>query len=508
MKSPNPDQRSSHLTEARNLKMARSSHAYVRGSTGRFYGWLTSSAAKVPEGPAVWICGDCHVGNLGPLANAKGRVALQVRDLDRTVIGNSSHDLIRLGLSLASAARGSNLPGLATVRILESLMTGYEDALTGSYVEGREDRIESKTVRRLIGQSTRRRWHHLAQERLSSVRPELPLGKRFWAIDDQERTALLAMFDDRELHRVIGALQGNDHADVEVVDAAYWMKGCSSLGRLRYAVMLRVGSEEDRSLGLVDVKEAVTAAAPRSPQADMPRDNAVRVVTGAKALSPHLGERMTASRLLDKAVVLRELMPQDPKLDVETLNEAEAVLLAHYVGNVVGRAHGRQLDSSALASWRGELGRAHATTIDARRGCGVGSSNWCRSTKPPTWSIAGVTPRCRPPDRFPRTRNRERMVKLEHAADAKFLAAMTVPVVACLLITFSRGVVSRELSPSAPSTAREARTTALRASARGVAATPPPRGRARRARSVRAGAVRRAPARRFPPRSAPSSACR
>jgi len=26
----------------------------------------------MPEGPPVWICGDCHVGNLGPVANVKG----------------------------------------------------------------------------------------------------------------------------------------------------------------------------------------------------------------------------------------------------------------------------------------------------------------------------------------------------------------------------------------------------------------------------------------------------
>ena len=33
----------------------------------------------------------------------------------------------------------------------------------------------------------------------------------------------------------------DDDAPVEVLDAAYWMKGCSSLGRLRYAVLLGVG---------------------------------------------------------------------------------------------------------------------------------------------------------------------------------------------------------------------------------------------------------------------------
>jgi uncharacterized protein (DUF2252 family) len=60
--------------------MARSPHAYVRGNTVKFYEWLEASPGKIPEGPSVWICGDCHLGNLGPLADARGRVAVQIRD--------------------------------------------------------------------------------------------------------------------------------------------------------------------------------------------------------------------------------------------------------------------------------------------------------------------------------------------------------------------------------------------------------------------------------------------
>src|SRR5271155_4553110 len=84
------------LLARRNLKMARSAHAYVRGNTRKFYEWLEASdVEKLPQGPAVWICGDCHIGNLGPLADVKGRVKIQIRDLDQTVIGNPAHDLIR-----------------------------------------------------------------------------------------------------------------------------------------------------------------------------------------------------------------------------------------------------------------------------------------------------------------------------------------------------------------------------------------------------------------------------
>src|SRR5882757_5008445 len=109
--------------------MTRSAQAYVRGSTVEFYRWLAANSDRLPPGPPIWICGDCHVGNLGPLADAKGRVAVQIRDLDQTVIGNPAHDVVRLGLSLASAARSSDLSGVITSRMLEALSRGYHLAL-------------------------------------------------------------------------------------------------------------------------------------------------------------------------------------------------------------------------------------------------------------------------------------------------------------------------------------------------------------------------------------------
>jgi uncharacterized protein (DUF2252 family) len=97
----------------------------MRGNTLQFYDWLhTPTATSLPRGPAIWICGDCHLGNLGPVANAAGEVELEIRDLDQTVVGNPAHDLIRLGLTLATAARGSDLPGVTTARMVEQMMQG------------------------------------------------------------------------------------------------------------------------------------------------------------------------------------------------------------------------------------------------------------------------------------------------------------------------------------------------------------------------------------------------
>jgi uncharacterized protein (DUF2252 family) len=361
-----PEDRSERLRQRRNLKMASSAHAYVRGSTVKFYEWLDATPGVLPEGPPVWICGDCHVGNLGPLADTKGRVAVQIRDLDQTVIGNPAHDLVRLGLSLASAARGSDLPGVTTAHIIEHLMAGYALAMEGAFDADTEKEMRPDSIRELLDVSTHRHWRHLAAERLDTVKPVVPLGKKFWALTNEERSAVEGLFQEKAVRDLLTMLQSRASSDpVTLVDAAYWMKGCSSLGRLRFAAMVRIGEGKSSTLSLVDLKEGVTAAAPRAAKVSMPRDNAVRVVTGAKALSPNLGQRMLAVRLLDKAVVLRELMPQDLKLEVDHLTGKKAMALAAYLAGVVGKAHGRQMTGPQRAQWREELLKARSQTLDA-----------------------------------------------------------------------------------------------------------------------------------------------
>jgi uncharacterized protein (DUF2252 family) len=168
----------------------------------------------------------------------------------------------------------------------------------------------------------------------------------------------------RELATLVS--QRKDEAPIEIVDAAYWKKGCSSLGRLRYAVLLRVGSKsDDREHCLMDLKEAVMARSPREPGVAMPRDHAQRVVAGAQHLSPFLGARMRAVRLMDKPVFVRELLPQDLKIEIERLERGEAKGVAGYLAAVVGKAHGRQMDSGARKEWRKELLRNRSKSLEA-----------------------------------------------------------------------------------------------------------------------------------------------
>jgi uncharacterized protein (DUF2252 family) len=153
---------------------------------------------------------------------------------------------------------------------------------------------------------------------------------------------------------------------VELLDAAYWVKGCSSLGLLRYAVLLRVGRSDnaEKSLCLLDIKEAEQSAAPRAPGVRIPRDNGKRIVAGASHLAPNLSSRMLAGRILGRSVFVRELLPQDLKLEIDRLDPEEAMEVARCLGAVIGCAHAAQMTQQQRGEWLAELERNQPKTID------------------------------------------------------------------------------------------------------------------------------------------------
>jgi uncharacterized protein (DUF2252 family) len=364
-----PNDRKAVLDKRQRLKMAESAHAYVRGNTVQFYAWLRSKSvqASIPSGPDIWICGDCHTGNLGPVADVDGKIDIQIRDLDQTVIGNPAHDLLRLGLSLAMAARSSDLPGVTTALMMEEMIVGYISGLSGRSSKFQSEDLEP--VRAVMRAAKNRRWKHLARERIEDVKPTIPLGTKFWALTNQERKELDDLFASGGLNPLVKCLMGEkEDKKVELLDSAYWMKGCSSLGRLRYAALVGIGAKKKKmSYRLLDFKEATPAAAPSSKAGAMPKGYADRVVAGARALSPFLGDRMVATALGHRPIVVRELRPQDLKFDLEKLQQNQAIAIARLMAGVVGRAHGRQMNQPDRQAWVRELRQRHGKGLDAPR---------------------------------------------------------------------------------------------------------------------------------------------
>jgi uncharacterized protein (DUF2252 family) len=362
------------LAARRQQKMARSAHAYVRGSASLFYEWLSGQkSGKLPEGPAVWIGGDCHLGNLGPIASASGNVSIQIRDLDNSVIGNPAHDLLRLGLSLTTAARSADLPGVISSTMIEALADGYEQAFDDTRSDITRETQRPAVVKIAMKEALQRSRRKMDRQTINNTRAAIPLGKRFWPLSEDERVAIRILFETEPTRSVIGSAltqaTGEKPTKVSVLDAAFWVKGCSSLGRRRYAVLLDIdgGCSKGGPPCLVDIKEAAGTEAPRRDDISIPRDNAKRVLEGARHLSPKLGNRMVAARLDGCAVVIRELMPEDLKLDADGLTEEGAIKASHFLALVIGQAHARQMTAETRRVWLSELRKDRPKNLGSPR---------------------------------------------------------------------------------------------------------------------------------------------
>lgn len=369
MTSPRPDDREALLDARRQLKMARSAHAFVRGSTEQFYEWVCSSnATKIPQGPSVWICGDCHIGNLGPIGHPEGKAVVEMRDLDQTVLGNPAHDVLRLALSLAMSARSSDLPGVTTARLCEDLVDGYERAFEGE-IPSEEIGDLPPPIGLIMKRAVKRTWKHLFEERIGKKERALPLGKTFWRLSEHEKLAVKAVVEREDVRKLVAILEDRvDDTQVSLVDAAFWVKGCSSLGLWRAAALVKVTDpkrEKKSTLALLDLKQAIEPIAPWAKDAHETLQPAQRVVTGAKKLAPALGARMLPIAVLDRSVFVRELLPQDLKVELDHIEITEARQVAHYFGMVVGRAHRRQMDAEATRAWKAEMASHRTKNLDA-----------------------------------------------------------------------------------------------------------------------------------------------
>jgi len=83
---------------------------------------------------------------------------------------------------------------------------------------------------------------------------------------------------------------------------------------------------------------------------------------------------MRAIQLFGRSIFIRELLPQDLKIELETLTRKQAMNFARFLANVVGKAHARQMDTDTRSKWSKELSTARPLTLMLLPGSGAASS--------------------------------------------------------------------------------------------------------------------------------------
>jgi uncharacterized protein (DUF2252 family) len=140
--------------------------------------------------------------------------------------------------------------------MLEGLMGGYQRAMAAPEHKTADHTHKPRDIQKLLNRSIRRHWQHLARERLADVNPMIPLGQKFWPPTHEELQAARAHFRGdaaRDVLTRITTRRNDEHIDL--VDLAYRIKGCSSLGRSRYAALVGFGKHHKDGCCLVESKK-------------------------------------------------------------------------------------------------------------------------------------------------------------------------------------------------------------------------------------------------------------
>ena len=74
---------------------------------------------------------------------------------------------------------------------------------------------------------------------------------------------------------------------------------------------------------------------------------------------------MLATQFAGRPIFVRELLPQDLKLEINQLKRVEAMRAANFLASVVGKAHARQMDAATRKTWQTELQRNRSKSLDA-----------------------------------------------------------------------------------------------------------------------------------------------
>jgi uncharacterized protein (DUF2252 family) len=341
-------------------RMSSSPLAYLRGAAPLFFEIL-AARPELASGPAGegWIVGDMHLENFGayrpdplgaaeasdhePTAKKNRIVRFDLNDFDDAIIGPWRFDVLRLATSLLLGGRELGANGLVALDLCDRMLDAWARS---AFDKAAVPKDAPAPIAALVEQVRDRSKTALLDARtaVTDGKRHFVRGPRYADLPAEVVSAVPAAFEG-----YIAGLSDEDRphkGSLEIIDCALRIAGTGSLGGLRIGVLVK-GKGGSDGAWIFDMKEQGEPSASSicgGPPALVPAE---RVCTAFRACVERPAQMLGSTTLRGSggssklSMFVRKLSPQEDKLNLRRLKEADLPGLATYLGALLGSAHAR-----------------------------------------------------------------------------------------------------------------------------------------------------------------------
>ncbi len=334
------------------LKLARlelSAFSFFRGTyhifcsdiqDGQFRKWPTTSAS----GPIV---GDLHTENFGTFRAIDNKIVYDINDFDETTTSHYEYDLRRLATGVLLAAHDNQQRTGDGLNAAEACVRSYLQTLIrfekAKSRQAFQETSSPKLVQRLRGTAQEKKRTAMLKDIVTESTPgafRFVASEKHHAVPDKERLAIARAVP--KFLRTVLAPQRSNPKKYKLLDVAFRIAGCGSLGRHRYALLFGKGltdPETIETLRLIEWKDSLDSCL----DVKSPHQSPGRAIHVFKAmcnfqLDPkrYLGYATVSG----KPVQAREIGANDARFDHKTFLAIDSFLAATQAfGEITARVH-------------------------------------------------------------------------------------------------------------------------------------------------------------------------
>lgn len=295
--------------------MRQNVFAFFRGTCHLFYqDWPANSS--LDEAPSAWICGDLHLQNLGSYKADNRLVYFNINDFDESALAPCTWDLARFLTCLLVSARTLKITKAQALKLCKYFLQVYTCTLVKGHVRTVEEDKAVGLARDLLFQVKKHPRQALLDklcELAGDVRKLHIDGKHFDPITEIQRAQVTTAMQNWGTKQL-------DPQFFKVLDVAHRIAGIGSLGLERYAVLVE-GKGSLHHNYVLDLKEERSSALQSYLKLPQPHwaSEAERVVSIQRWVQMMPPALLTAVELEGKFYALRELQPQENKVNLQLL---------------------------------------------------------------------------------------------------------------------------------------------------------------------------------------------